>query len=101
MSDKPTTPTNQLKPFPPTVLIWAIEYRIQEADGMIVFTQTINYWGTYTRLAFHRPKQSLWQFSFKDSSGDVPVCHIFGAYKIVEEYRGNDWGEFCTRKEQA
>lgn len=93
--------SNALKPFPKTVLISCIEYSIQEHEGLIVFTQTTGCWGTYSRMSFHKPKYALWQFKFYDSSDDIAVTHIIGAYEIICQYRGDEWGKYPSDESQS
>ena len=78
--------------FPKEINICGILFSVSEHEGIIVFSQLISCWGTHNRLSFHRPKFGLWEFNFSDSSGDCPACHVFEAYKLVCEYRGDNFG---------
>lgn len=76
-----------LVPFPETVLISCIRYRITEHEGMIVFTQECCMWGCYTRIMFWRV-ESCWYMNFDARFEKVMVSHVTRAYEIVKHYRG-------------
>lgn len=87
------------KPLPEEVVLCAIGYRIQESEGLIVFTTNINVWGCYNRIAFEK-KEMCWYVSIKSTSDNsVMVEHILQAYKLVCEYKGGNFEGASVRQE--
>jgi hypothetical protein len=86
---------------PEKVVLSAIEYRVQEHEGLIVFTAEAGFWGTHTRLAFEQ-HDGCWWVSFSETWGKVMVSHLIEAYRIIrEEYGVNHADGMGARGEAA
>jgi hypothetical protein len=86
---------------PEKVILSAIEYRVQEHEGLIVFSQVAGFWGTHTRIAFELC-EGCWYVSFSETWGKVMVSHLVEAYRIIrEEYGTNHADGMGARDEVA
>ena len=81
---------------PDHVTLCGIQYRVQESEGLVVFTATDGCWGCSTRIAFHE-NSSCWYVSFKDSGGATMAAHVIKAYEVLCEHYGKNheihWGK--------
>jgi len=85
-----------VKPFPPTVVFGAIEYRIAEHEGAIVFSESISVWNWGKRIIFTTDEDKLcWRVKVEtglDARNELCMAsHIVKAYEMVEEYRGKNF----------
>ena len=81
-----------IKKLPKEVNINAIMYRVTEVEGMIIFSEAYGMWGWCNRIIFTHPQYALWQLELKLTSPAIAVSHIVEAYKLVQEWRGDDFG---------
>lgn len=81
-------------PLPEEVNLCGILYRVQEHENLIVFSQLINFWGDHNRIAFTKDKYSSWYVELKSGylSDKMSACRILAAYRLVCDYRGDDFG---------
>ena len=78
------------KRLPDEVNLGGCAYKVQESDGMIVFSEAEPVWSQHTRFAFER-RTDLWYVSIHGQTADVPVSHIQRAAKLVAEAYGPDF----------
>ncbi len=77
---------------PKKVVICGIGYRVTEIDKMIIFSEDGGFWGCCNRMSFHRPKYGGWQIEVLPTFGRMGASHICEAYKLVMQWRGDDFG---------
>lgn len=68
---------------PERVILCGIGYRVQEKEGVVIFTEECGFYGTYTRIAFERTSTGHWYVSLFETWGRVMVDHIIKAYEVV------------------
>lgn len=80
-------------PFPKTVLIGARKFSIQEHEGLIVFSALRMYcfYGCHETISFNRPKYAQWHMNYSTTFKDIRPSFILSCYKIVCDYRGDDF----------
>ncbi len=77
---------------PKEVVIDAIMYRVTEIDGMIIFSEAMGMSECCDRMCFVREKYSSWQIQLFTTFGQMMASHICKAYKLVCQWRGDDFG---------
>ena len=77
---------------PEKKVICGIEYKIQEHEGLIVFSEMEGFFGCHTRIAFEHPNGGLWQVSIDATWNKVPVSHIIRMRDLIYEAYGDDFG---------
>ena len=83
---------------PNEVNICGILYRITEVDKMIIFSEARGFYGCCDRICFHRPKYVSWQVEVFPTFGRMMASHICEAYKLVCQWRGDDFGRMEEKK---
>ena len=83
---------NILKEIPKEVCIDAIMYRVTEVEGMIIFSEAQGMWGCCDRMIFTHPQYACWQLELKTTFGRMMADHVCKAYRLVQEWRGDDFG---------
>jgi len=81
-----------IKEIPKEILIDCIMYRVTEVEGMIIFSEAQGMWGCCDRMIFSKEKYSSWQLELKTTFGGMMADHICKAFKLVQEWRGDDFG---------
>lgn len=79
-----------MKAFPDRVNLCGIGYRIQEREGLIVFSEDRGFWGCHSRIIFRKHDQ-IWYVSFSDTWKEIMASHIIKAYELVCEFRGKNF----------
>ena len=78
---------------PETVTLRAVEYRVVEREGSVVFTEAWPVWGQGSRLRFQREVDGGgWYLSLHGDSDRVYVPHAVDAYRLVVEAYGDGFG---------
>ncbi len=90
----------QQKVIPEFANLCGIGYRVQESEGLIVFTQESCIWGSYTRISFSRCEY-CWYVETASRWNRVMVSHIVRAYEIVKQYRGDNFSILSRDEIQA
>jgi len=80
-------------PFPKEVNIGARMFNIQEHEGIITFSAQNQYcfYGMHERISFHRPKYAQWYMEYSTTFKDIRPSFVLDCYKIVCDYRGDDF----------
>lgn len=78
-------------PFPKEVNLGATIFIIQEHEGIIVFSAQNQMYGIHTRMSFNHPEYALWQMEYSTTFKYIPPSLILKAYKIVCDYRGDNF----------
>jgi len=81
-----------IKELPNEVIIDSIMYRVTEVEGMIIFSEAQGMYGCCDRMIFNRPKYASWQVELKTTFGTMMADHVAKAYRLVQEWRGDDFG---------
>ena len=77
-----------------TVVLSCIEYQVTVADGQVIFDESRNLPGSFTRFALERPKDindspGIWYLvHLETSSGKIPASHIVEAVEWCSETFG-------------
>jgi hypothetical protein len=69
-------------PLPASANLCGIRYRVQTAEGMVVFAEESPVYGCQTRLTFVR-RCGCWQVAIHNDTGSVSVCHLVAAHGVV------------------
>lgn len=74
---------------PERVNLGGMMCRVQEAEGMVVFSSVDNVWSTWYRLTFER-RAGCWYVGIEASGGGAMVSDIARAFDVIREvYGGN------------
>lgn len=80
---------------PPAVVLGAIEFRVSEHEGSILFTETWPVCGQGTRLRFQREVDGgSWYLSLHGDSPRVSMSRAIDAYRLIVEAYGDGYGSF-------
>lgn len=80
-------------PFPKEVNIGSRMFNIQEHEGIITFSAQNQYcfYGMHERISFHKPKYAQWHMEYSTTFKDIRPSFVLDCYKIVCDYRGDDF----------
>ena len=80
-------------PFPKEILIAGRMFNIQEHEGLITFSakQQYCFYGMHQRISFTHPNHALWQMEYSTTFKNISPSLAFKAYKIVCDYRGDNF----------
>jgi hypothetical protein len=79
-----------IKEIPKEVLLSCISYRVTEIENMIIFSENIGMYGCCDRIIFTKEKYSSWRLQLKTTFDTIQVSHIIEAYKLIQEWRGEN-----------
>ena len=79
--------------FPKEVNIGSRMFNIQEHEGIITFSAQNQYclYGMHERISFHKPKYTQWYMEYSTTFKDIRPSFVLDCYKIVCDYRGDDF----------
>lgn len=84
--------SKKMNKLPETVLLCAIEYRVQEHEGLISFVESGGICGVHCQFTFVRDACRCWYLSISHTFGSVFVEHVIRAYEMVKEVYGGNFG---------
>lgn len=83
---------------PKEVNLCGILYRTSEAEGLIVFTEAVCVWGSFTRICFTRGADGMcWYVELHARGGNAMVSHIVKAYELVTAAYGKNFEKIEPR----
>lgn len=80
-------------PFPKEINLGARMFNVQEHEGIITFSAQSQYsfYGCHERISFTHPKYAQWYMEYSTTFKNIRPSFILDAYKIVCDYRGDDF----------
>ncbi len=79
--------------FPKEINIGGRMFNIQEHEGLISFSSQTqyNFSGCHERVSFSHPKYAQWHMEYSTSFKKIRPSFVYDTYKIVCDYRGDDF----------
>ena len=86
-----TVTINPRVPIPSVVNLCGIRYRVQESEGLIVFTEGPGHvWGNQVRLSFER-RCGIWHVAIGGTHAEAPLSHVIRASEFVKAAYGDSF----------